>query len=338
VTLLDEVSRGESITVRVTTGKALVGHIEESEVALLFHDIANLAPLVLGGINTGGVVSTGVQQDDAVVGSGLDVSDEALEVKANSVLVVVTVGRDLHSGVLEDGGMVGPAGSGKVDLLSVRVEALQESTSDSQGTGTGNGLSDDKTVLLDDGGVAAIGELRSSLCKGRNTSDTSIFFVETRRNDLVFGSANRGQNIWLALVITYSFRIQKISRCTKQLASVKLLRKPERFKSRIVRTVSTNTKVDLLLEGIGLECLGDTEDSILNHPITLTMTHRATSRTTFPDNRVYYRRTLRDIGPGRGMSSTDDHGAHARLTRSSLAAGDSKSGQHCGVKGANSEI
>jgi hypothetical protein len=68
------------------------------------------------------------------------------------------------------------------------------------------------------------------------------------------------------------------------------------------------------------------------------MTHRATSRTTFPDNRVYYRRTLRDIGPGRGMSSTDDHGAHARLTRSSLAAGDSKSGQHCGVKGANSEI
>jgi hypothetical protein len=208
--------------------------------------------------------------------------------------------------------MVGPAGSGKVDLLSVRVEALQESTSDSQGTGTGNGLSDDKTVLLDDGGVAAIGELRSSLCKGRNTSDTSIFFVETRRNDLVFGSANRGQNIWLALVITYSFRIQKISRCTKQLASVKLLRKPERFKSRIVRTVSTNTKVDLLLEGIGLECLGDTEDSI--------------------------RRTLRDIGPGRGMSSTDDHGAHARLTRSSLAAGDSKSGQHCGVKGANSEI
>lgn len=334
MTLLDEVSRGESITVRVTTGKALVGHIKESEVALLLHDIANLAPLVLGGINTGGVVSTGVQQDDAVVGSGLDVSDEALEVKANSVLVVVTVGGDLHSGVLEDGGMVGPAGSGKVDLLSVRVEALQESTSDSQGTGTGNGLSDNKTVLLDDGGVAAIGQLRSSLCKGRNTSDTSIFFVETRRNDLVFGSANRGQNIWLALVITYSFRKQKISRCMKQLASIKPLRKLERFKSRIVRTVSTNTKVDLLLEGIGLESLGDTEDSVLES------SHYVNNdpQSDFSDNRVYYRRTLRDIGPGRGMSGTDDHGAHARLTRSSLAAGDSKSGQHCGVKGANSEI
>jgi hypothetical protein len=38
------------------------------------------------------------------------------------------------------------------------------------------------------------------------------------------------------------------------------------------------------------------------------------------------------------MSSTDDHGAHARLTRSSLAAGDSESGQHCGVKGANPKI
>lgn len=116
--------------------------------------------------------------------------------------------------------MVGPAGSGKVDLLRVRVEALQESTSDSQGTGTGNGLSDDKTVLLDDGGVAAIGQFRSSLGEGRNTSDTSVFFVETRRNDLVFGSTNRGQNIWLALVITYSFRLQKISRCTEQWVSI----------------------------------------------------------------------------------------------------------------------
>jgi ABC-type lipoprotein export system ATPase subunit len=75
--------------------------------------------------------------------------------------------------------MVGPAGSGKVDLLSVWVEALQESTSDSQSTGTGNGLSDDETVLLDDGGVAAICQLRSSLGEGRNTSDTGVFFVET---------------------------------------------------------------------------------------------------------------------------------------------------------------
>jgi hypothetical protein len=231
VTLLDEVSRGERILVRVTTGKTLVGHIEESEMTLLLHDIANLAPLVLGGVDTGGVVSTGVQQNDAVVGSGLDVGDEALKVKTNGVLVVVTVGRNLHSGVLEDGGMIGPAGGGKIDLLSVRVEALQESTSNSQSTGTGNGLRDDETVLLEDGRVAAIRQFRSSLGEGRNTSNTGVFFVETRRNDLVFGSANGGQNIRLALVITCLFQNTEISCRTKQLTSIKPLRKPERFKT-----------------------------------------------------------------------------------------------------------
>lgn len=30
-------------------------------------------------------------------------------------------------------------------------------------------------------------------------------------------------------------------------------------------TVSTDTQVDLLLEGVGLEGLGDTENGILNH-------------------------------------------------------------------------
>ena len=47
--LLDEVAGSESILVSVTGGKALVSHVEESEVALLLHDIADLAPLVLRG-------------------------------------------------------------------------------------------------------------------------------------------------------------------------------------------------------------------------------------------------------------------------------------------------
>jgi hypothetical protein len=61
VALLDEVARSESVLVSVTAGEALVGHVEEGKVALLLDDIADLTPLLLGGVNTGRVVSASVQ-------------------------------------------------------------------------------------------------------------------------------------------------------------------------------------------------------------------------------------------------------------------------------------
>ena len=200
--LLDKVTGRESVLVGVAAGEALVGHVEEGKVTLLLHDVADLAPLVLGGIDTGRVVSTGVQQDDAVLGGGLDVGDQALKVQANGILVVVAVLLDLQARVLEDGVVVGPAGVGQVDLLRVRVEALQESTADSQGTGAGDGLGDDQTAILDDGGVLAIGELSSRAGEGRDTGDAGIFLVAAGGDNLVLGGAHGGQNEGLALIIT----------------------------------------------------------------------------------------------------------------------------------------
>ena len=203
VALLDKVTGRESVLVGVAAGEALVGHVEEGKVTLLLHDVADLAPLVLSGIDTGGVVSTGVQQDDAVVGGGLDVGDQALKVQADGVLVVVAVLLHLQAGVLEDGVVVGPAGVGQVDLLRVGVEALQERTADSQGTGAGDGLGDDETAVLDDGRVLAIGQLRGGAGERRDTGDAGIFLVAARGNDLVLGGADGGENVGLALVITY---------------------------------------------------------------------------------------------------------------------------------------
>lgn len=148
VTLLHKVARCKSIPVSVTTGKALVGHVKESKVTLLLHDIADLAPLVLGGVNTSRVVSASVEHDDAVVGGGLDVCNQTLEVESDGVLVVVAVLLYLQTGVLKHSVVVGPAGGRDVDFFSVRVEALQESTTDSQGTSTRDGLGDDETVIL----------------------------------------------------------------------------------------------------------------------------------------------------------------------------------------------
>lgn len=43
-----------------------------------------------------------------------------------------------------------------------------------------------------------------------------------------------------------------------------------------------------------------------------------------------YRRTLGNLGPGRGLSGTDDNGAHVGIAGSSRAAGNAQSGEHDG--------
>lgn len=202
MTLLHEVTRGERITVRVSTGKALVRHVEEGKVALLLHDVADLTPLVLSRVNTGRVVRAGVKHDDAVVGGSLDVCNQTLEVETDGVLVVVAVLLHLQTGVLEHSVVVGPAGGREVDLLSVGVKALQESTANPQSTGTRNGLGDDKTVLLEDGRIGSVGQLCSTLSEGRDTSDTGVFLVGLCGDNLFLCSANRRKNVRLALVVT----------------------------------------------------------------------------------------------------------------------------------------
>jgi hypothetical protein len=207
VALLNKVTRSKGIAIGAATGEALVGHVEESKVALLLHDVANLAPLVLGRVNAGGVVSASVEQDDAVGGSGLEVGNQALKVETNGVLVVVTVLLDFESRVLEDCIVVGPARGGQIDLLRVGIEALEESTANAQSAGTRDGLGDDEAVLLQNGRVGSIGELGGSLGERGDTSDSGVFLVEARCDNLVLRGADGRQNIRLALVVTYRRRL-----------------------------------------------------------------------------------------------------------------------------------
>lgn len=198
--LLNEVTDSESILISVAAGEALVGHIEESEVALVLDNGGDLLPLLGGGINTGGVVSTGVEEEDAALGSSLEVSSQTLEVKTNGLLVVVAVLLNLEAGVGEDGLVVGPRGGRDVDLLSTGVELLEEGGTNSQSTGSGDGLGDGDAV--EGGRVSAVGELGGSGSELGDTSDASILLVQLVLDDLLLGLANRGKNVGLASVIT----------------------------------------------------------------------------------------------------------------------------------------
>lgn len=198
--LLDEVSHGEGILVGVTASEALVGHVEEGVVALLLDDVADLPPLLLGGVHTGGVVGAGVEQEDAALGGGLDVGDHALEVEPDRLLVVVPVLLDAEAGVAEHRLVVRPRRRRDVDLLVARVEPLQEGGADAEGARARDRLGHDDAV--EGRGVGSVRELDRRLGELGNTRDTGIFLVEARCDHLLFGGADGRQNVGLALVIS----------------------------------------------------------------------------------------------------------------------------------------
>lgn len=64
VTILQEGTDGKRILGDISAGKALVGHVEEGEQVAFLEDGGHFSPLLRPGINTGWVVSAGVQKDD----------------------------------------------------------------------------------------------------------------------------------------------------------------------------------------------------------------------------------------------------------------------------------
>lgn len=78
---------------------------------------------------------------------------------------------------------------------------MQERTTYPQGSRAGDGLCDGDAVLLDGLRVGAVGEEGGGFGEGRDTRDASVFLVESRRDDLLFGSADGGEYVRLALVV-----------------------------------------------------------------------------------------------------------------------------------------
>ena len=199
VALGDEVAHGEGVLVDVARGETLVGHVEEGEVTLGLDGLLDLHPLLGSRVDTGRVVGAGVEEEDGALGGGVDVAEHAVEVEADGVGVIVGVLLDGQAGVLEDGGVVGPAGLGNVDGLGAGEEAGQEGAADAEGTSAGDGLGDGQTA--EGVAVLAIGENGSGLGELGDTGDASILLVEARGNHLLLSSPDGGENVGLALVI-----------------------------------------------------------------------------------------------------------------------------------------
>lgn len=111
-------------------------------MSLPLDDLADLLPLLLGRVDPGRVVGAGVEEEDALVGRGLEVGLEVVKVEADRLLVVVRVGLYFEAAVLEDGDVVAPGWGGKVDRLGLGVEARKESATDAKRASSRDGLGD----------------------------------------------------------------------------------------------------------------------------------------------------------------------------------------------------
>lgn len=198
--LIEEVAESKRILSSISAGKALVSHIKKGEVAFDLHSRGDLLPLLRSRVDTRRVVGAGMEEEDGVARSLLDVVDQTVNVEADGLLVVVTVGLDVQPAIMEDGLVVRPRRVWEVDGLSVRVETLEESTTNAKGTGSGNGLGDGH--VLEELGVGAIGEAGGGLGESGNTGDPGILFVQTTLQDTLLGGTNRWQDIGLSSIIT----------------------------------------------------------------------------------------------------------------------------------------
>lgn len=140
--LLDEVADRPGVADQIAGREALVGSVEEGELAALAHDGRDLLPLVLRGVNACGIVCAGVQEDDGAERRCPQRAHHAVEVEALGLGREVGVVGEGEADIGEDLVVIGPGGIGEVDGgLGLRgVELGEEEAAQVNGAGSRDGL------------------------------------------------------------------------------------------------------------------------------------------------------------------------------------------------------
>ena len=153
--LFDEVADGPGVADEITGCEALVGAVEEGEVVALAHGHGDVLPLFLGGVDTGRIMSAGMEEDDGTGRGSAQGGDHAIEVEALGLRGEVGVVGEGESDIGEDLVVVGPGWRGEVERGFVGMEAREEETSQMNGARAGDGLKRADAVFADGRTVGA---------------------------------------------------------------------------------------------------------------------------------------------------------------------------------------
>jgi len=134
--LFDEISDGPGILLKVSGGEALIGRVEEGNQGVSLANFSDFLPLFPSGVDSSGVVGTGMEEDNGSGNCVVEELDHGRDVRSSSLGVVVGILDPFQSSVFDNVFVVKPGGVGKIDE-SGEVLA-EESESEAQGSGSGN--------------------------------------------------------------------------------------------------------------------------------------------------------------------------------------------------------
>mmetsp|Transcript_321 Transcript_321/g.862 ORF Transcript_321/g.862 Transcript_321/m.862 type:complete len:371 (-) Transcript_321:1657-2769(-) len=202
VTVLEENIDGLGVLHAVTGGEALVRHVEEWEVALLPHQLADLLPLVRGWVHARWVVGASVEQEEAAPLRGSDVLHHAIEVESPGLRLVVPEGLLLDAGVTPDVVVVGPRRNGDVNLRA-GLELLHEVRHEAARPGSGKTLHGSDLVGLDQRVVIPVSQLDRVVAELLEAAHRQVLH-ELVSHDLLLRFADTLEDHRVAIVVTVS--------------------------------------------------------------------------------------------------------------------------------------
>lgn len=198
VAIFNELTESVSIVSDRAGAVTEVSSIEDDNMVLLLAELADLVPLLVSGINTSGVVSTGVEHEGGVVGGLVDIVHHTGEVEGGTSGVEVTVFRGVHTTVSENGVLVSPGGVGESNIVG-DVAVVQELGKETERTRTRNSLSVSNNVLLLVVELLTPSELAGSVEEIRNTNQRRVFVILSTAESS-FSLSDTRKNVRLYLI------------------------------------------------------------------------------------------------------------------------------------------
>lgn len=203
MSLGEEHAEGVSILVQAARGEALVGRVKPGNVALGQDGIRDAFPLNFGGVDTGGVVSTGMEEKHGTIGGTVDVIDHTFVVQAFVCGVPIFVGALVDSCVAEDGVVSAPGRATGVHGL-VGEEESDEFSTNAKRASSGQSLNSGNTAFFD-GSAVAHEHSTGELAELGVTTLGEVFLVEIGSGgNFLFSSFDALQHKGFAFIGTVS--------------------------------------------------------------------------------------------------------------------------------------
>lgn len=113
--LVEEETEAVTIFVKVTGCESLVSGVEEGEQFVFLAHLGNHGPLLLGGVNSGRVVGTSVQQDNGTSLSLREILEHSIDIETLGLGIEIAVRVGGQTAGFEDSLVVSPSRLAHVD-------------------------------------------------------------------------------------------------------------------------------------------------------------------------------------------------------------------------------